>query len=237
MKNKLLLNADVGEGVSNDELLIPYLSYANIACGGHYGNETSIANTLKIAIFNKVKVGAHPSYPDIKNFGRRSIQLPRAVVFDSVKQQINLFVAQCDRFKIKMNHIKLHGALYNDVFNSEEYTKWFFEWVDNHYPETYIFIPIAAISYISTSQRKSALIEVFADRNYENNLTLVARSNPKAVLNSVDEIVSHVSCIIHNGHITTLSGEIKTVEAQTLCIHGDHSLAVSIAEKLATIIE
>ena len=237
MKNKLFLNADVGEGMLNDELLIPYLTYANIACGGHYGNEASIANALKIAVFNKVKVGAHPSYPDIENFGRSSMQLSREAIFESVKQQINLFVAQCERFKIKMNHIKLHGALYNDVFNSEEYTKWFFDWVNNYYPNTYIFIPIAAVSYISTSQKSNALVEVFADRNYGSNLTLIARSNPKAILNSVDQIVNHVSCMVHNGQITTLQGEIKFVEAQTLCIHGDHPLAVSIAKKLTTIIE
>jgi len=180
------------------------LTYANIACGGHFGNSKSISETLQLAIQHGVKVGAHPSYPDKANFGRKSILISRELLFENVKNQIEFFLSECEKQGVKMNHIKLHGALYNDVFSTAEYTP----------------------------QKPFSVTEVFADRNYKQDLSLVERSNPKAVLKTVEEVKNQVNIIV-SGKVITIEGEEKKIEAQTLCVHGDHPLVLEIAKVLS----
>ena len=110
------LNCDVGEGTGNDAALMPFISSCSIACGGHYGNAKTIAATLALAAQNKVKTGAHPAYPDPQNFGRKSSNLPLTELQDALREQLDLFFGLCPA----VNHIKPHGALYNDLFENEE---------------------------------------------------------------------------------------------------------------------
>lgn len=231
---KLFVNADMGEGMPNDTALMPYLTHANIACGGHYGTSKTIAKTILLAKKYKVKVGAHPSYPDLKNFGRKSIRLPKETLITSLKNQIDLFIQQCKLHGVPLYHIKLHGALYNDIFNSQKNTQWFLNWASKNYPQTILFVPVSATTYLSKAQKTYTHIEVFADRNYNEDLTLVPRSNPKGVLNSLEKITNHLNRI-RQGSILTKNGNIVTVSPQTLCIHGDHPLALEIAKKIQTL--
>jgi len=235
MKKKLFLNADVGEGMRNDKELMPYLTYANIACGGHFGTDETIFNTLQLAKKNDVKVGAHPSYPDPENFGRKSLQISREELAKTLKKQIDQFIEQCELIPIKMNHIKLHGALYNDVFGSKEFTLWFISFIKENYPKTLVFIPVFAESFITEVEKRIVLIEAFADRNYNNDLTLVSRSNSKAILGSIKKIKEHV-LFISKGEIKTIEEEKKQCEADTLCVHGDHPLALKIAKELRELV-
>jgi len=235
MKKKLFLNADVGEGMRNDTELMPYLTYANIACGGHFGTNETILKTIQLAGINSVKVGAHPSYPDPERFGRKSLEISREALEESLKKQIDLFLEQCELAAVKMNHIKLHGALYNDVFNSKELTLWFLGFIKNNYPNTIVFVPIASVPLIPEESQKIVMIEAFADRNYNADLSLVSRSNSKAILGSIKKVITHVSSIINN-QIITIGGEKKTCSADTLCIHGDHPLAIEIAKKVSELV-
>jgi len=232
MKSKLFLNADVGEGMQSDAELMPYLTYANIACGGHFGNSKSISETLQLAIQHGVKVGAHPSYPDKANFGRKSILISRELLFENVKNQIEFFLSECEKQGVKMNHIKLHGALYNDVFSTAEYTQWFCHWVQSNFPGILVFSPLKAIPFLLDAQKPFSVTEVFADRNYKQDLSLVERSNPKAVLKTVEEVKNQVNIIV-SGKVITIEGEEKKIEAQTLCVHGDHPLVLEIAKVLS----
>jgi len=123
----LNLNADVGEGFSFDEMLMPYLSYCNIACGGHIGNKESIERTMKLAKEHQVKIGAHLSYPDPENFGRKSMTLSSNVFKDALKSQLYLFKEALDKTQCKMHHIKAHGALYHDIIDRPDIGKNFIE--------------------------------------------------------------------------------------------------------------
>lgn len=232
---QLLLNADMGEGMPNDATIMPYLSYANIACGGHFGTPDTILHALKLASNNKVKVGAHPSYPDPENFGRKSIQISRDQLAQSLKNQIDQFEKQCANVGINMNHIKLHGALYNDVFNNQEFTQWFVTFVAHHYPKANIFVPLSAMHFIKAKHKNNSIIEAFADRNYNSNLSLVSRSKPKAILGSVNKVIAHVTAIA-NKKIITINGETKSCEADTLCVHGDHPLALEIVQNIKKLV-
>ena len=124
----LLLNADVGEGIDVDNVLTPFLTFANIACGGHAGNRQTITQTIKLAKKYNVKIGAHPSYIDKENFGRVSHKLPIADLEKLLQNQIDFFTEQANVLNMDMHHIKLHGALYNDVFANNEMTYWFLNW-------------------------------------------------------------------------------------------------------------
>jgi UPF0271 protein len=105
------INCDVGEGVKNEHLIMPYISSCNIACGGHFGDADSIDKTIQLAIKNNVKIGAHPSFPDKENFGRTLMDISNAFLKNSIQTQINLFLERLSFFNKKLNHIKPHGAL------------------------------------------------------------------------------------------------------------------------------
>lgn len=232
---QLLLNADLGEGMRNDNEIMPHISYANIACGGHFGTSQTILQTIKSAKANGVKIGAHPSYFDFENFGRKSLQISKEALAIDLKNQIDFFITQCKLSTISMHHIKLHGALYNDVFSNEKFTHWYFDFVALHYPQAKIFVPLHAKNFVTSSYKNNIIFEAFADRNYNADLSLVSRSNPKAILGSVKKVVAHVSAIAKD-KIVTINGETKACKADTLCIHGDHPLALDIAQNIKKVI-
>lgn len=107
------INADLGEGADNDDLIMPLISSTSIACGGHFGNENSVRKTIKLAKLYNVKIGAHLSYPDVNHFGRKPMNISAINLADTLNQQLNLFLKVCEEEEIRMTHIKAHGALYN----------------------------------------------------------------------------------------------------------------------------
>ncbi|HLU80605.1 MAG TPA: LamB/YcsF family protein, partial [Flavobacteriaceae bacterium] len=119
------LNCDLGEGGKSDTLIMPLISSCNIACGGHYGNEKSIAETLDLAAEYKVNIGAHPSYPDKKNFGRKPIDISLKTLEESLIHQIQLLCQQAKKQKLRPKHVKPHGRLYHDLISNEEKAEMF----------------------------------------------------------------------------------------------------------------
>ena len=111
----LKLNADLGEGAGNDHIIMPFLSLCNIACGAHAGSKEIIHNTIQLAKKHDVKIGAHPSYPDKENFGRLRMDISQIDLFDSLMNQLQTFRTVAEQLKIKVYHIKAHGALYHAV--------------------------------------------------------------------------------------------------------------------------
>ena len=229
---KIQLNADVGEGMANDAELMPFLSYANIACGGHAGSINTIKQTIQLAKEYGVKVGAHPSYPDTFNFGRQSMSMSLQDLEKTIIEQVDLFIEAAKVMEVLMNHIKLHGALYNDVFKDVKKTKWFLNFVSKQYKDVKVFVPVGVEKYVESSFRDMVMYEAFADRNYNNQLQLVSRSISNATIDNPDEVFKHVQGVFLDNKLTTVYGNVFNVEANTFCLHGDNPNVVAIAKKI-----
>lgn len=229
---KIQLNADVGEGMTNDAELMSFLMYANIACGGHTGSLESVKKTITLAQKLAVKVGAHPSYPDKVNFGRQSLTMSLKDLEQSINEQIDLFLQAARELNVSMHHIKLHGALYNDVFKDPNKTNWFLNFISKKYKEVKIFAPFSAKDFIDQNFSKSVIFEAFADRNYNDQLQLVSRLEPNALIESASVAFEHVRQLFIENKLITTKGNEHNVYADTFCLHGDNPNALAIAKEL-----
>lgn len=229
---KIKLNADVGEGMANDVELMPFLTYANIACGGHTGSLESIKKTIKLAQKREVKVGAHPSYPDKANFGRQSLAINKEGLQQTICEQVDLFLEAATELCATMHHIKLHGALYNDVFKDLRKTNWFLNFVTEKYKEVKIFAPFLVKDFIDEKFNDLVIYEAFADRNYNNQLQLISRSLPNACMENENEALKHVKLLFLQNKLITIEGNEHNVKADTFCLHGDNPNVLAIAQEL-----
>ena len=226
------LNADVGEGIGNDVALMPFLTYANIACGGHVGDENSIKETIKLAKINNVKIGAHPSYPDKENFGRKSMSFDFIELEKIIDQQIDVFLNIAKSLKVSMHHIKLHGALYNDVFTNETATQWFLNYAFEKYKGVKIFVPLGAKNFVESNYQNLVIYEAFVDRNYNDKLQLVSRSQPNASIENPTEAFNHVQYLFVENKLISITGKLHMITADTFCLHGDNPKVLAIAKEI-----
>jgi 5-oxoprolinase (ATP-hydrolysing) subunit A len=227
------INCDLGEGLENDHLLMPYLNSCNIACGGHFGDEQTILAALNLAQIHQVKVGAHPSYPDQKNFGRNQMEIAEGELYISLLGQIQLFRDCCDELGLPLNHIKLHGALYNHASKDLATAELVCLLLNRHFPDTAIYGQSgSALCTQALAYQIPFLNEVFADRAYEADGSLVSRQKPDAVWTDPDRILKHVLEIVKFQRITAIDGTAFSVKADTICVHGDNPRAVEILKAL-----
>ncbi len=233
---KIDLNADVGEGIGNDAQLLPLLSSCNIACGGHAGNKKTIMEVLAFAKMSSVKVGAHPSYPDPKNFGRHVINISEADLKASIKEQILLLKELTETSGQKLHHIKPHGALYNraavDVGTAEVIIQSILE-IDQSLT---LYVPYKSVIGTLAQGRLKTATEGFADRAYNEDYTLVSRDRPHSVLTEHSQITYHVLKMIKEKSLKTITGKILPFEIDTLCVHGDTEGALDIARNLKEVL-
>jgi len=229
---KIALNADVGEGMINDEALMSYLTYANIACGGHFGDVESITKTIGIAKEKGVKIGAHPSYLDKENFGRKSMRVDQQELELLLKIQIDRVVYIAKTQNIDMHHVKLHGALYNDVFANENLIDWFLNWISKNYKTIKVFVPIGAKKYIDIKYKNIVIYEAFADRNYNNQLQLISRNYNNASIEEPGIALKHVENMFLKNILNTIEGGTYKIEADTFCLHGDNPNVLNIADEI-----
>ncbi|GMN09005.1 5-oxoprolinase subunit PxpA [Croceitalea sp. MTPC9] len=223
------INSDVGEGFGNEKQLFPLISSCNIACGGHAGDETSILQVALLAQKYKVKVGAHPSYPDKKGFGRVDIKISNTKLKNSIEKQVNTFQKVIETNAIKMHHIKPHGALYNGIAKDVTLAHVFLDAIGNYKDETILYVPYdSIIAREATKQGFKIWYEAFCDRNYNKDLTLVSRKKPDSLITRPEEVLEHLLPIINNGSVKTVSGTISHIKADTFCIHGDTPTAMEI---------
>jgi len=232
------INADLGEGLGNETQLIPFISSCNIACGGHAGNESSMRKVVKLAKRYGVKIGAHPSFPDVENFGRTIMHMSCTALFTSIKDQINALYCIVAKENANLHHVKLHGALYNLAMKDEKVANVIVEVLKSLNLPVYLYVPFkSVIEQIAVEHNIPIIYEAFADRNYNDDLTLVSRDNNNAVLDEEDEVFQHVYRMVSRGKIKTLSGKEIDIKAHTFCIHGDNPRAIGIANKLKTSLE
>ncbi|SNS46992.1 UPF0271 protein [Belliella buryatensis] len=227
------LNCDLGEGISNDGELMPFLGSCNIACGGHAGNEASIRRTLLLSQSSGVKAGAHPSYPDLENFGRKHVSLSKLAFQNTILAQLELFANGANELNIPMHHIKPHGALYNRLAVDEVESDWFIELMLSHFPNTILFVPPKSVIERKANEKGILIFrEVFADRTYQDDLTLVSRSHPQALLTDPQHVIAHIKNMVELKSIKTINGKLVPVDAETLCIHGDNPAALEILQAI-----
>ena len=233
MKNiKIDINADVGEGIGNESKLFPLISSCNIACGGHAGDLASMSSVVRLAKINKLKIGAHPSYPDKKNFGRKVMDISKKELEKSLINQIESLSSILSKESLELNHIKPHGALYNFSANDEKTARIIIDIVKQI--KTKLYVPYSShISKMAVEEGVEICNELFIDRNYNMDLSLVSRDNSNAIIQNPDEMFRHVKNII-NKKIVTIEGIEKRVDFDTLCIHGDNPSAVKLMRELHT---
>lgn len=228
-KSQLHLNADLGEGTGHDAALMPYLEMCNIACAAHAGSPEEIADTIRLAQQSEVKIGAHPSYPDRENFGRKVMNISEGSLFESLEQQLSLFKSIADKLNIKVHHIKAHGALYHEVVKNEEVKNVYLRAIENHFEDIKIIIPSSYYKKTSNFGHYSLLYESFADRQYMPDLELMPRNNPQALLTKTEDLASQLHKMLDCGKVFTSDGSWQDIHFDTICIHGDTK---GIAERL-----
>lgn len=228
------LNCDLGEGMGNDALLMPFLGSCNIACGGHAGNSLSMRQSILLAKKFGVKVGAHPSFPDKINFGRVLIQIEEKELYQSILDQIQEFKIICEGLKIKMHHIKAHGALYNHAARDPKTAALIVRLIKTNFPDSYLYCPPKSeIFERAVDENLPVKVELFADRTYQDDLSLLPRSLPKALLTTPSEVLDQVKNIVNEGGIRSNTGKFIPVKGDTLCIHGDNPNALEILKSIS----
>ncbi|MGB5693811.1 MAG: 5-oxoprolinase subunit PxpA [Flavobacteriaceae bacterium] len=228
------INCDVGEGMGNESQLLPLISSCSIACGGHAGDEESMSMSISLAQKHGVRIGAHPSYPDRKNFGRISIKLSPGDLLQSIRGQLSDFRMILDQKQAELHHIKAHGALYNDMIKDSKLAENFIQAIKPFINGVKLYAPgNSALAMAATRHDIAVSYEAFADRNYNKDLSLVSRSEAGALITSPESVLEHVVRMVHRGEVKTLQGQMVNIKANTYCIHGDTSSALQILMYLA----
>ena len=227
------INCDMGEGMLNDASLMPFISSANIACGYHAGNEDIIKRTIELALKNNVAIGAHPSYNDRENFGRLSQSIALVELAELIGDQISLFEKITNQMGCKIHHVKLHGALYNDCAKDALLSKIVAQTIQAIDPSIMLY----GLSGSHTIKEARAIglrsvQEVFADRTYQANGQLTPRYLDHALITDPIESAKQVLSMVLDQELKADDGTMIAVNAETVCIHGDHEAAVEIAKNL-----
>lgn len=226
------INCDVGEGLDNEHLLMPYISSCNIACGGHAGDSKTMNKVVTSTKEYQVKIGAHPSYPDRENFGRKSMQLSKEELSKTINEQIELLKKITDELDTSIHHIKPHGALYNDLAKDTFLANTFLDSIQNYKKEYALYVPFgSAIATEALRRGFDIIYEAFADRNYNNDLTLVSRKESNAVITDTRQIVKHIS-MMRNEKVKSATGKYIPIRAATFCVHSDTKNVVDIVRKI-----
>lgn len=230
--NYIHINCDLGEGGEHDAELMPLISSCNIACGGHAGTVESMRETVALAMENNVEIGAHPSYPDKENFGRVSLEMDPEDLKRSIVAQILSLKQITEAEGGKLNHIKPHGALYNDAAKDEKIANIIIEAVMEFDENLPVYVMANSAIARLAKGNINMIFEAFGDRNYEQNYELVSRQKGGALITKKEEVFDHISEMFFNKNIRLKSGEELPCNATTFCIHSDTPNAVEMLEYL-----
>lgn len=227
------LNCDMGENIGNDELIMPHITSANIACGYHAGSAKTMRETVRLAKKYGVNVGAHPSWLDVEGFGRREMWLPADEVEALILDQVSALAAIAEAEGVKLHHVKPHGALYNQAAKDFPLAESVARAVKN-FNGGLILVGLAGSRLIEAGVEVGLRVanEGFPDRNYNPDGTLVSRKESHAIIESPEEVARHTMELIRDGVLF----EGKRVRVDTLCLHGDHPRVVENAKSIRGIL-
>jgi UPF0271 protein len=232
------LNADLGEGAGHDDELFELISSANIATGFHVGDADTMHAAVSIAKAHGVAVGAHPSFFDRENFGRKELELPDQEVFDAVAYQLGIFQAIASALDVQPNHVKPHGALYNMAVHDERLADAIARAIASVDSKLILFAPDnSELARAGEAHDLQIAREIFADRNYLNDGWLVPRTRPDALLRDPKEAAQRVLRMLREGKVRSIEGRDVDVRGETICLHGDTPGAVEFARELRTQLE
>ncbi|QYJ86211.1 5-oxoprolinase subunit PxpA [Shewanella mesophila] len=228
------LNADLGEGGVNDQALLQMITSANIACGGHAGDQTSMRQTVKLAKQYNVLIGAHPSYPDRANFGRQTMELSPNKLLDSLYGQITALKQICDTLEVKLHHVKPHGALYNQAADNSDLGQIIIDAIKRVDPNLKLMM-LAGSSLVQQARAQGIEVieEAFADRAYLASGALASRRLAGAVIETPQTAMKQVENIINGQPIATLDCGSVIIKATSICLHGDNEHALAFAKLIS----
>lgn len=238
MSTKIDLNCDLGEwrqanGAEKDALIMPFITSCNVACGGHIGDEESMKSTIRLAKEHGVKIGAHPSFPDQENFGRVVMKMESEELFNALVSQIQSLIALLDEAGESLHHIKPHGALYNYAAKDVVTAKVIINSVVSFSKDIPLYAQQGSVlAREAEAAGLKVIYEVFADRAYEEDLSLRSRKLEGAVLHQTEEVLSQIEQMVGLGRVITYSGLTKSITAQTICLHSDTEGSIHLAKQI-----
>ncbi|RDK09788.1 5-oxoprolinase subunit PxpA [Cupriavidus lacunae] len=227
------LNADLGEGCDNDEALLALISSANIACGWHAGDAATMVQTVKWALERGVAIGAHPSYPDRENFGRTEMQRDPEHVYADVLYQIGALDAIVRAQGGELHHVKPHGALYNQAARDPALAGAIVRAVRD-FDSDLVFFGLAGSQMINVAREAGLRVkqEVFADRGYNPDGTLVRRGTPGALHEDEEVALNQTLTMVREKRVRAIDGSWVPIQAETVCLHGDGAHALAFARRI-----
>ncbi|MGA1837098.1 5-oxoprolinase subunit PxpA [Herbiconiux sp. 11R-BC] len=232
------LNADLGESfgawrLGDDAAMLELVTSANVACGFHAGDPTTLLDTVRLAANRAVAVGAQVSYPDLRGFGRRALDIPAADLTADVIYQIGALQGLATAAGTRVRYVKPHGALYNRIVHDDEQAAAVVDAIVAIDPTlSVVGLPDSEFGRIAEAEGLRFVPEAFADRAYLADGTLVPRTRPGAVLHDPEEIAERMLRLATEGILTAVDGTEIAVSAETICVHGDTADAVAIARVL-----
>lgn len=237
------LNSDLGESFGNytigmDEEILKFVSSANVACGWHAGDPMVMEKTVALAKEFGTAVGAHPGFPDLMGFGRRNMAVTPEEAKAYVKYQLGALQAFAKAHGVKIQHVKPHGALYNMAAVDEKLAKAMCEAV-YEVDKDIIFMGLAGSKMITAAEETGlkAASEVFADRAYNDDGTLVSRKLPGAVIKDKDLAIQRVVRMVKEGKVESINGKDIDIKADSICVHGDNPKALEFVKNIRETLE
>ena len=219
--------------IGNDKAVFPFITSCNIACGFHGGDPATIVATIKSAIAHKCRIGAHPSYPDLSGFGRRSMQMSPADLKAAIKYQVSALRGMAESFGGRLRYVKPHGALYNTIARERNEALTVYKAI--HELGADLDVMGLAGSHCAEIAAKIGIgfiAEAFADRRYTSDGKLLPRGQEGAVLTDPQEVARQVIGIITENRVISKSGKPVALRADSICIHGDNPNAVEILKAI-----
>ena len=237
------LNADLGESfgaytIGMDSEVLRYITSANVACGFHAGDPVVMEKTVALAKERDTRVGAHPGYPDLMGFGRRNLKIKPAEAKAYIKYQVGALLAFTNAAGVKMQHVKPHGAFYNMAAVDDDLALAICEGVYEVDPSL-ILLGLAGSAHIRAAEKVGLRVasEVFADRAYMEDGTLVPRGTPGAMVHDRDLAIERTVRMVKEGVVETLSGKIIPIRADSICVHGDNPDAIGFTSRIRAALE
>ncbi len=232
------INCDLGESsklhsTENDPLLLKIVNSASVACGYHAGDRSTMEKTIEISMKNNVSIGAHPSFKDPENFGRKIINLPQKEIKKLIIDQINILSNIANEKRMEVTHVKPHGALNNMACENYDLAKLISESIIEVNKDLIFLVPTGSeMEKAGKKLKMKVAVEIFADRNYEDDGNLISRSKNNAMITDPEIAKRHVLKMIKNQTINCYSGKQIPCEIDSICVHGDGKNAVNTAQEI-----
>lgn len=232
------LNSDLGESfgrytLGNDDKIIPLITSANVACGYHASDPVVMDKTIAMAKEAGIRVGAHPGFPDLMGFGRRNMNVSKAEAKAYTMYQLGALDGFCRAHGMKMQHVKPHGAFYNMAAKDYELSKAICEAI-KEFDDSLIVMALSGGELVRAAKDMGlrVALEVFADRAYEEDGTLVARTKEGAMITDEDEAIRRVIRMVKEQKVTAITGKDIDIKADSICVHGDGAKALAFVERI-----